>query len=214
MRMLIVGATGNVGSRVARQAAQAGHDVVAFVRRPEAVATDSHITVVKGAVEDTASLTEAARHVDVVFVAITGKMSDSSFMKKRMPGVITVLTNAGGPRIVVTSVFGAGDTFDKVSWFARVIYRTVLRGFLADKAEADQLVRESGLPYSLIYPVNLKVTKSKGSVDVVSKGSVTKVPGLPTLSMDEAARGILAVITEKTEDGGEYVLTPPRGWRA
>ena len=93
--MLIVGATGNVGSRVARQAAQAGHDVVAFVRRPEAVATDSHITVVKGAVEDTASLTEAARHVDVVFVAITGKMSDSSFMKKRMPGVITALTNAG-----------------------------------------------------------------------------------------------------------------------
>lgn len=42
--MLIVGATGNVGSRVARQAAQAGHDVVAFVRRPEAVATNTTST--------------------------------------------------------------------------------------------------------------------------------------------------------------------------
>lgn len=59
MRILVLGATGNVGSRLTEQAASAGHQVVAFVRRPDAVATREGVRVVAGSAEDTAALEQA-----------------------------------------------------------------------------------------------------------------------------------------------------------
>lgn len=37
MKFVVIGATGNVGSRTVDAAVEAGHEVVAYVRRPEAV---------------------------------------------------------------------------------------------------------------------------------------------------------------------------------
>ena len=48
MKIVVVGATGNVGSRLVVQAAAAGHDVVAYARRPEAVPVASGVTVLAG----------------------------------------------------------------------------------------------------------------------------------------------------------------------
>lgn len=47
MKVVVLGATGNVGAEVVKQAAAAGNDVVAYVRRPEAVVTHDHVRVVK-----------------------------------------------------------------------------------------------------------------------------------------------------------------------
>ncbi|MFC4222969.1 NAD(P)H-binding protein [Lysinibacter cavernae] len=88
MRIVVLGATGNVGSRLTAQAAGAGQQVVAFARRPDAVSSREGVTVVAGSAEDAVALEQAARGADAVVVSITGKMSDGSFMQNRLPGII------------------------------------------------------------------------------------------------------------------------------
>ena len=132
MKIVVLGAAGNVGSRFARQAVAAGHEVVAYVRRPEAAPAGTEVVV--GSAEDVETLASAAQGADVLVVSITGSIRDTSFMQRLQPGIIEAARRAQVKRVVLVSVFGAGETRAKASGFARLIYNTALRGFLADKA--------------------------------------------------------------------------------
>lgn len=215
MRIVVLGATGNVGSRFTAQAARAGHEVVAFARRPEAVAQLAGVTAVKGAAEDTAALRAAAQGADAVVVSITGKVSDRSFMQDRLPGIIEATAQAGVRRIVLVSVFGAGDTLAKASRFAKLIYTTALRGFLADKAAADRILQASGLEWTIVYPVNLKDAPAlPDGATVAPIDTVSKVPGLPTLPLDSAAAALVDIVINEATAEQRLLITTPKGWRA
>lgn len=214
MRIVIVGAAGNVGSRTVDAALAAGHEVVAYVRRPEAVAARTGLTVAKGAAEDVTALTEAARDADAVVVSITGSMRDKGFMQRTLPPILEAARAAHVKRVVLVSVFGAGDSGDKASGLARMLYRTVLRGFLADKAAADRLLEDSGLDYTIVYPVNLKDAAEQAGESVVALDDVARVPGLPTLPFPNAARGLVTVVADETLSGRRVLLTTADGYVA
>ncbi|MFE6736703.1 NAD(P)-dependent oxidoreductase [Microbacterium sp. NPDC057650] len=214
MRIVVLGATGNVGSRLTAQAASEGHQVVAFARRPDAVATGEGVTVVAGSAEDVVSLEQAAKGADAVVVSITGKMSDGSFMQQRLPGIITATKQAGVRRLILVSVFGAGDTAGKASAFGRLIYKTALSKFLRDKAAADQILQRSGLDWTIVYPVNLKAAPalSQGA-SIKNLSEVARVPGLPTLPLDNAAAAIMDVVTDPRTIGQRLLITTPTGFK-
>lgn len=212
MKIVVLGATGNVGSRFTEQAVKAGHHVIAFARTPESIATQPGVTTAKGAAEDTEALAAAAHGADAILVSITGPIKDSSFMQRTLPKIIVAAKQAGVSRIVLVSAFGAGDTAETASGFARLIYRTVLGKFFDDKAAADGLLQSSGLDWTIVYPVNLKDALPEG-VAVKPLTQVGKVPGLPTLPFENAATGILQVITDSETIGQRLLITTPKGWR-
>lgn len=115
--------------------------------------------------------------------------------------------------MVLTSVFGAGDTARKASWFARGIYRTALRGFLADKEAADRLLIDSGLEHTIVYPVNLKDAPVREEAAVESLEAVASVPGLPTLPFDAAAAALLRVAQDPGTAGRRLLTTTQKGWK-
>ncbi|KQB84790.1 NAD(P)-dependent oxidoreductase [Corynebacterium lowii] len=214
MKIVVLGATGNVGSRFATQAAQAGHDVIAFARRPEAVPQQKNVSVVQGAAEDTEALAAAARGADAVVVSITGKTSDATFMQDRLPGIIEATKKAGVKRLLLVSVFGAGDTVEKASGFATLVYKVALGKFLADKAAADEILQASGLDWTIAYPVNLKDKKALAETAAVKPlRAVAKVPGLPTLPMDNAAGALLNIVTDPSTVHERLLITTPNGWK-
>ncbi|MWB99324.1 NAD(P)-dependent oxidoreductase [Agromyces seonyuensis] len=214
MRIVVLGATGNVGSRLTARAASAGHQVVAFARRPEAVASREGVTVVAGSAEDAVALEQAARGADAVVVSITGKMSDGSFMQKRLPGIIAATKQAGVRRLILISVFGAGDTSGRASGIGRLIYKTALSKFLRDKAAADQILQRSGLDWTIVYPVNLKAAPAlPQGASVKNLGEVAKVPGLPTLPLDNAAAAVLDIVTDPGTIGQRLLITTPTGFK-
>lgn len=214
MKILVLGATGNVGSRFIRLASAAGHQVVAYARRPEAVPEGAGVSAVEGAVEDVDRLTAAARGADTVLVSITGSMREASFMQRSLPGILQAVERAGVRRILLVSVFGAGDTAEKASGFARLVYRTALGRFLADKAAADRLLQDSGLEWTIAYPVNLTDAPALAAATVKPLAEVGTVPGLPTLPMDNAAAALLDIITDQGTIGARLLITTPKGWRA
>ncbi len=211
MKIVVLGAAGNVGSRFARQAVAAGHEVVAYVRRPEAAPAGTEVVV--GSAEDVETLASAAQGADVLVVSITGSIRDTSFMQRLQPGIIEAARRAQVKRVVLVSVFGAGETRAKASGFARLIYNTALRGFLADKAGAGALLMESGLNWTIVYPVNLKDAPALPSQTVKALDEVSRVPGMPTLPMDNAATGLLEVATDPATTGKRLLITTPTGWR-
>jgi putative NADH-flavin reductase len=72
MKLVVFGATGNVGRRVAAEALRRGHEVVGIVRDPSAVASPvAGVRLVKGDATDAASVAAVVRGADAVVSAIS-----------------------------------------------------------------------------------------------------------------------------------------------
>jgi len=187
MKIAILGATGNVGSRTLKEAIAAGHTLVAYARRPDAVGR--------------------------LIVTITGPVRDKTFAQRTLPGIIKAAQDAGTGRLVLVSAFGAGDTASKASGFARLIYRTALKGFLDDKAAAEKLLPASGLAWTIVYPVNLKDAPALDSAAVKLLSNVRRVPGLPTLPFANAAKALVEVTVNAEYTCQRVLVTTPAGWK-
>lgn len=208
MNITVIGATGNIGSRFVAQAAAAGHHVTAYARRPDAVIARAGVAVAGGELTDGAALAQAITDSDVVVVLLTGSMTDGSFMKRTFPPVLAALRATPRARLVLVSVFGAQPTRPRASMFARAVYSTVLRRFLADKAESDTAALAAHPRTTIVFPVNLVDRPASGDGAVFALDDVATVPGMPTLSLDDAADALLSVVT--SSDAPQRVVIAPR----
>jgi len=57
MKIAVIGASGNAGSRITAELARRGHAVTAIARNPEKIASEANITATKGDLMDQAALT-------------------------------------------------------------------------------------------------------------------------------------------------------------
>src|SRR3954467_6150703 len=72
MKIVVFGATGNIGRRVAIEALSRGHDVVGIVRDPDAVQPpDPRVRLVKGDATSAEDIARVARGADAVVSAIS-----------------------------------------------------------------------------------------------------------------------------------------------
>ena len=72
MRIVLFGATGNVGQRIAKEALSRSHEVVGVVRDPAAVTSpDPRIRLVRGDATNAQSVAEVVRGADAVVSAIS-----------------------------------------------------------------------------------------------------------------------------------------------
>lgn len=72
MKIVVFGATGNVGQRIVAEALRRGHDVVGVVRDPDAVQSpDKRVKLVKGDATNADSIAKIVRGADAVVSAIS-----------------------------------------------------------------------------------------------------------------------------------------------
>src|SRR5204862_3012471 len=72
MKLVLFGATGNVGQRVAAEALRRGHEVIGVVRDPAAVEPpDPRVPLVKGDATNAESVADVARGAEAVVSAIS-----------------------------------------------------------------------------------------------------------------------------------------------
>src|SRR5438045_1553644 len=108
MRIAVMGATGRTGRELVTQALADGHEVVAYVRRPEAMTPMPGLTVVGGQLDDEAALADALGGCDAVTVALGNPITRASapLMQIAMPTVIAAAKRTGVQRVVVLSALG------------------------------------------------------------------------------------------------------------
>jgi len=112
MKIVLFGATGNVGRRVAAEALSRGHEVVGVVRDPAAVtASDPRVRLVKGDATRADSVAEAVKGADAVVSAISPRPNARGLaapsLVENARAIITGLRRAGVKRVLF--VGGAGS---------------------------------------------------------------------------------------------------------
>lgn len=105
MNILILGATGRVGSHILNHALQDGHSVTALVRNPEKVqAEDEDLTVITGDVLDKNDISRAMQGIDVVISALS--TDRSNVLSESVPLIISSMESEGVKRIITIGTAG------------------------------------------------------------------------------------------------------------
>jgi putative NADH-flavin reductase len=159
MRVAIFGAAGNTGKHVVEVALERGHDVTAFVRRPEALAAGrERLRVIQGDALDAGAVDRAVAGQDAVIQALglggKGDGKPSSLVSDATRILIGAMERAGVRRLVCMSNIGAGDSYGEMPVLFRGLLMPLffrwLRPILVDKNRMEPLVTASQLDWTLV----------------------------------------------------------------
>jgi putative NADH-flavin reductase len=167
MKLTVFGASGGTGSQLVGQALDAGHDVVAVVRDPARLpVSHPNLTVLTADVLRPADIAEAVAGRDAVISALghsrrkqERKTGSPTLLADSARSITAAMRNTGSRRLVVVSASGPfpdeGDG-PLLRYAAKpLLGRTVLKTPWRDLAAMDELVRRSGLDWTLLRPPQL-----------------------------------------------------------
>ncbi len=213
MRVVVLGATGGTGRLLVEQAIDRGHEVVAYVRRPDALPPRPGLDVVGGQLTDEPALTAAMAGAGVVLVAIgpTGvkDLLGTDLMRRSLPVVAAAMTAAGVRRLVLLSAYGVGDTARSASLTARLTFRTAVRALYRDKREAEERLAATGLDVTTVYPTMLTNGETGEAPAVRDATTIAHVRGMPKVPRAAVATAMLDAAEDPSTIGRRLIVTRP-----
>lgn len=196
-KVVVIGATGPLGRQVVAQALERGHELTAFIRNPESLSVASErLRVVKGDVtRDDAALRDAVRGQDAVISTLgVGKSFKSGgLIAGGVPRILSAMKEEGISRLIFVSAFGVGETYRDVPLIPRVFIRLLLSDIYRDKLAGEELIRRSGLDWTIVYPSGLTDAPASGAYRV---GERLALHGFPRISRGDVA----AFLVQQIED--------------
>jgi uncharacterized protein YbjT (DUF2867 family) len=195
-KMLVTGATGNVGSGVVRELQGRGVSVRAFVRDPDKAAAmlGDGVELVSGDFSNPESTRRALEGVEGVFLACANDPRQVEYET----GVIDAARQAGVRRIVKLSALGAeiGSPVAFWDWHGRI----------------EEHLLTSGIPAVVLRPT-FSMTNLLGSADAVRHAGSLFAPanGARVAMIDprDIAEVAAVALAEDTHDAKAYTLTGP-----
>jgi putative NADH-flavin reductase len=213
VRLVVLGATGRTGRLLVDQALDRGHEVVAYVRRPEAVPARPGLAVVAGQLGDLPGLTTVMAGADAVLCAIGPKgvkdLVGTHLMRATLPVVAAAMTAAGVRRLVLMSAYGVGETARSASFTARLSFRTAMRATYRDKQEAEERLAGTGLDVTTVYPTMLTNGAPAEPPAVRDTTTVTSVKGMPKVPRAAVAMAMLDAAEDASTVGKRLLVTIP-----
>lgn len=156
MNILILGATGRVGSHLLNHALQDNHHVTALVRSPEKVQFKSErLTIVQGDVLHKEDIKRAMTGIDVVISALS--TDGANTLSESMPHLIDAMENEGTQRIITVGTAGilqSRTTPDVLRYQSSESKRKLTRA-AEDHHKAYELLNQSSLRWTIVCPTYL-----------------------------------------------------------
>lgn len=193
MRHLILGATGNIGSRVAARLIARGDRPAVFVRDAKKAKelfgdqADVHV----GDLEKPRSLAAAFAGIDRVFLVTDGPELDV-----RDRAVAIAAKSAGVRHLVKLSTLDVHNGVGTGPWHAR----------------GEAAVRDSGVPFTFIQPAGFMVNAFGWADSIRERGVLRTSTGQGTIAFihpDDIADVATAALTSRELDGQSVVITGP-----
>jgi uncharacterized protein YbjT (DUF2867 family) len=211
MRVLVIGATGGSGRAAVDALVAGGHEVTAFARRAGgAFAGRDGVRAVDGDATVADDVDTAVRSQDAVVVtlgitenALRVRLRGSSgtpleVRSRGTAAVVAAMQRHGVPRLVVQSSYGVGETRDRLPFSSRVVFALVLRPQIADHERQERIVRDSGLDWTIVQPVNL--------TDGDEAATTSRTGGVEVMKVSRRAVGaVLADLATGSADVGSCV---------
>jgi putative NADH-flavin reductase len=158
MKLVVLGATGGIGTEVVRQAVERGHSVTAFVRSPERLgAFAGNIRILQGDLLDAGELTGAFEGHDGVISAfgprVPLKKHDADLLERFAHALTGAMLHAAVSRAVIvsTAFLFRGAIFPPAYLVGRLFFSSVV----ADASAMERIVTSSALDWTLVRPPQL-----------------------------------------------------------
>jgi uncharacterized protein YbjT (DUF2867 family) len=194
-RFLIVGATGNIGSRVAAQLAANNLTVRAMVRNPQPDRLPSQIEVVRGDLTLPASIDACAKGVDAVFLVWQAPDLTVDAVIERIAKYVR--------RIVFVSNQTVRDDREVQDYVVSTLH-----------AKIERAIARSGVEWTFLRPGAFATNARLWWAPQIRSGNVVRWPyarahAAPIHEADIAAVAVSALV-ENGHAGAKYVLTGPQ----
>jgi len=165
MKILVIGATGPTGREIVKQALERGHQVTAVARRPETAGFPADVRVIKADVMDAASLATAAEHQHAVISSLGSKIdrNPTTLFSQGTRNIVAAMQFSGIRRFLCITGIGAGDSKGHGGFlYDRIIQPLLLDEIYKDKTRQEEIVRQSGLDWTIFRPGALNNGPLKG----------------------------------------------------
>jgi uncharacterized protein YbjT (DUF2867 family) len=181
MRILVTGATGQVGRHLVAQLHEAGHDVRALSRTPAKADLPTGVEVVAGDLTDAATLGTAFEGVDAIHLITFGGDDD--------------LTN--GPEIIDLAARHG------------ITRATVLGGWSPTSVESA--LESSAIRWTLLQPAEFMCNALEWADEIRSQGTVSMLATFPSAMVHEGDIAAVAAtaLTHGGHEGRSYPITGP-----
>lgn len=179
MRLLVIGAAGRTGRHIVDSALAAGHEVTAFVRRPEALdAKRDRLTVIRGDVLDAGSVTAAAADQEAVASALGVRgRGPTTVFSAGMANVLAAMAEHGVRRVVALSTAGLDPNVDMPlpqRLVSTYIVARILRNLYQDQARMEAELEASDVDWTVIRATMLTDKPATGKYRVAVDGDLNR----------------------------------------
>jgi len=191
-RVLVTGATGNVGSRLVRRLKEKGRAVRAFARNAAGKIRQDGVEAAPGDFTDKATLQKAMEGVDAVYLLSAGDQ-----LSVHEANVIEAAKAAGVKLIVKHSVAGAQ-------------YKAP--GFPSWHRAGEERLEASGIPYVFLRPASFASNALYWAGSIKDQGTVYGALGeaaIPVIDPEDIAEAAATVLTTPGHEGKAYELSGP-----
>ena len=180
MKIVVVGGSGLIGSKLVTILTRDGHEVVSASRR-------SGVDVVTGA-GMTEALNGAAVVVDVSNAPSFEDAAVMKFFRTSTHNLLTAAAAAGVRHYVALSVVGTG--------------RLLQSGYLRAKLAQEKLIKDSSVPYSIVQATQF-FEFLPNIADAATHGSAVRVPPVhfQPIAADDVARAVAKIATGSPLNG-------------
>jgi uncharacterized protein YbjT (DUF2867 family)/nitrite reductase/ring-hydroxylating ferredoxin subunit len=187
MKIVVVGGSGLIGSKLVAMLLRNGHDVVAASRR-------SGVDVVTGE-GLTAALKGASVVVDVTNAPSFEDAAVMKFFKTSTHNLLTAEAAAGVTHHVALSVVGTE--------------RLLRSGYLRAKFAQEKLIKESSIPYSIVQATQFFEFLHR-IADAATHGTAVRLPPvlIQPIAADDVARAVAVIVTSPPLNGTREIGGP------
>ena len=199
MKLVVFGASGGTGQEIVKQALDQGHEVTAFVRDPKKLTIkDSKLHIIEGDVlKDQPAITSAIAGRDAIICAlgVANSLKSAGLIAGSLAAIVPAAKKHEVRRLILISAFGVGDSARNAPLVPRLMYRLLLGDIYRDKNAGEDIVKASGLNWTIIHPVML-TTGPK--TEIYRRGGRLELHGIPKVSRADVAHFVLAQLMDKT----------------
>jgi len=175
MRVLVLGATGDIGTAVITAALNAGHEITAFVRSPDKLGPfRSRVRVVEGDIADADAVASAMAGQEAVISAM-GSSPDQAQLDVPatvMSNVLAAMETAGVRRLVGLAGGAVNVPGERKPLSGRItsaLVRLLARNVVEAKQREFDVVSGSGLDWTMLRPPRVVDGDPTGRVEIGPK---------------------------------------------
>ena len=157
MQILIIGASKGIGLETTRQALAAGYDVRALARSATSInMTDAKLEKMPGDALNRQDVEVALAEVDVVIVTLGIGLRDLfkpvRLFSESTRVLIAAMTEKSVNRLICITGFGAGDSQTSIAPLQKFPFKIVFGHAYDDKGRQEELIKQSGLDWTIARP--------------------------------------------------------------